>query len=104
MLNLRAGEKAMSLSTFLISASYLKAGIDVLPESHWGKHYDLSLQLYSLYAEAEYCIGNFQEVGHATGVVIKQAKSFENKLRVYATLMKSLAAQNKLQDAIHIGF
>eukprot|EP00957_Ditylum_brightwellii_P181885 13857200-Ditylum_brightwellii.AAC.1 len=104
MLNLRAGEKAMSLSTVLISVSYLKAGIDVLPEGYWGKHYDLSLRLYSLYAEAECCTGHFQEVGHAAGVVIKQAKSFENKLRAYATLIKALAAQNKLQDAMHIGF
>eukprot|EP00957_Ditylum_brightwellii_P118879 9066681-Ditylum_brightwellii.AAC.1 len=104
MLNLRAGEKAFSLATFLISATYLKAGIDILCEGHWEKHYDLSSNLYSLYAEAEYCNGHFQEVGHATGIVIKRAKSFENKLRVYATLIKSLAAQNLLQDAMTIGF
>eukprot|EP00957_Ditylum_brightwellii_P025614 1935716-Ditylum_brightwellii.AAC.1 len=79
MLNLRAGEKAMSLATFLISASYLKAGIGLLRKDHWEKYYCLSLELYSLYAEAEYCNGNFQEVGHATGVVIKKAKSFEDK-------------------------
>eukprot|EP00957_Ditylum_brightwellii_P173811 13232228-Ditylum_brightwellii.AAC.1 len=73
MLNLTAGEKAMSLATFLISASYLKAGIGMLCEGHWEKYYDLSLQLHNLYAEAEYCNGCFYEVGHITGVVIKRA-------------------------------
>eukprot|EP00957_Ditylum_brightwellii_P113824 8677977-Ditylum_brightwellii.AAC.1 len=104
MLNLKAGEKAMSLATFLISASYLKAGISMLCENQWEKHYDLCLQLYSLYAEAEYCNGRFQDVGLATGFVLNKAKSFEDKHRVFATLIKSLAAQNKTQEAMHIGF
>eukprot|EP00957_Ditylum_brightwellii_P045078 3419036-Ditylum_brightwellii.AAC.1 len=103
-LNLRAGEKAMSLATFFSAASYLKAGIGLLCDCHWEKQYDISLQLYSLYVEAEYRNGNFQEVGRAAGTVLREAKSFENKLRVFATLIKSLAAQNKVQVAIDIGF
>jgi len=103
-LNLKAGEKAMSLAAFISSASYLRAGIDLLCNDHWEMCYDLSLQLHNLYVEAEYCNGHFEEVGHAAGVVIKQARSFEDKLRIYATLMKSLAAQNKLHDTMQIGF
>eukprot|EP00957_Ditylum_brightwellii_P205625 15344668-Ditylum_brightwellii.AAC.1 len=72
-LNLKAGEKAMSLAAFISSASYLRAGIDLLCNDHWEMCYDLSLQLHNLYVEAEYCNGHFEEVGHAAGVVIKQA-------------------------------
>eukprot|EP00957_Ditylum_brightwellii_P165477 12598575-Ditylum_brightwellii.AAC.1 len=103
LLNLRAGEKAMAFATFLGSASYLKAGIDVLRYDQWKKQYDLSLQLHSLYAEAEYCNGHFHEVGRVAGIVIKQATVFENKFRVYVTLIKSLAGRNMLQDAINLG-
>eukprot|EP00957_Ditylum_brightwellii_P029637 2239669-Ditylum_brightwellii.AAC.1 len=45
-LNLKAGEKAMSLATFLSSASYLEQGISLLCDDHWEKYYDLSLRLY----------------------------------------------------------
>eukprot|EP00957_Ditylum_brightwellii_P191374 14570821-Ditylum_brightwellii.AAC.1 len=68
MLNLKAGEKAMSLVTFLDSASYLKTGIDVLCEDHWEKCYNLSLQLYSVYAEAEYCNGHLKKAALAIDV------------------------------------
>eukprot|EP00957_Ditylum_brightwellii_P138274 10539694-Ditylum_brightwellii.AAC.1 len=80
-LNLRAGEKAMSLAAFLSAASYLKVGI-----------------------ETEYCNGHFQEVGHFAGLVIKQAKELQSKIRVHMTLIKALGAQNKLVDAMGIGF
>jgi len=103
-LNLKAGEKAISLATFMSAVLYLKTGISLLCDGHWEVHYDLSLELYTLYAEAEYCLGHFQEVGYAAGIVLKEAESFENKLRVYSTLIRSLAAQNKIQDAFEIGF
>eukprot|EP00957_Ditylum_brightwellii_P117814 8987825-Ditylum_brightwellii.AAC.1 len=103
-LNLKAGEKAISLATFMSAVLYLKTGISLLCDGHWEAHYDLSLELYTFYAEAEYCLGHFQEVGYAAGIVLKEAESFENKLRVYSTLIRSLAAQNKIQDAFEIGF
>eukprot|EP00957_Ditylum_brightwellii_P135043 10296281-Ditylum_brightwellii.AAC.1 len=34
-LNLKAGEKAMSLATFLSSSSYLERGISLLCGDHW---------------------------------------------------------------------
>eukprot|EP00957_Ditylum_brightwellii_P022440 1693249-Ditylum_brightwellii.AAC.1 len=39
-LNLKAGEKAMSMAAFTIAASYLKSGIDMFLDSHWEQHYD----------------------------------------------------------------
>jgi len=101
-LNLRAGERAMSLAAFSVAASYLRAGIDLFLNDHWEHHYDLSLQVYNLYAEAEYSICHFEEVGRVVGIVIKAAKSFQDKQRVYATLIKSLGVENKLEEAIQI--
>jgi len=75
----------------------------MLCDDHWKSHCDLSVQLHSLYAEAEYCNGRFQEVGYLAGLVIQEAESFQSKLSVYATLMRALGAQNKLEDAIGIG-
>eukprot|EP00957_Ditylum_brightwellii_P009751 735255-Ditylum_brightwellii.AAC.1 len=94
----------MSLATFLDSASYLKAGIDVLCDDHWEKCYNLSLQLHSLYAEAEYCNGHSKEVALAVDVVIMHARSSNDKVLIYALLIKLLAAENKLYEAMQIGF
>eukprot|EP00957_Ditylum_brightwellii_P208459 15357551-Ditylum_brightwellii.AAC.1 len=55
-LNLRAGEKAMSLGTFWSAVTYLKSGIDLLNNDSWTNMYDLSLQLHSSYAESLYSI------------------------------------------------
>eukprot|EP00957_Ditylum_brightwellii_P108595 8282421-Ditylum_brightwellii.AAC.1 len=71
---------------------------------HWEQHYDLSIQLYSLYAEAEYSICNFKEVGRVAGIIIQSAKSSQDKQRAYATLIKALGAENKLEDAIELVF
>eukprot|EP00957_Ditylum_brightwellii_P085716 6521368-Ditylum_brightwellii.AAC.1 len=48
--------------------------------------------------------GEKAEVGLAIGIVIKKAKSFEDKNHIFATLIKSLVGQNKMQDAMYIGF
>eukprot|EP00957_Ditylum_brightwellii_P156925 11943764-Ditylum_brightwellii.AAC.1 len=101
-LNLRAGEKAMSLADFLIASSYLKAGIDMFLGNHWEEYYDLSIQLYSAYAEAEYSICHFQEVGRVAETVIQSSKSFQDKQRVYTILIKALGVENKLEDAIKL--
>eukprot|EP00957_Ditylum_brightwellii_P090248 6873333-Ditylum_brightwellii.AAC.1 len=61
-LNLKAGEKAMSLASFLSSASYLERGISLLCDDHWEKYYGLSLHFYSLYAEVECCNGRFHNI------------------------------------------
>eukprot|EP00957_Ditylum_brightwellii_P166534 12676847-Ditylum_brightwellii.AAC.1 len=103
-LNLRAGEKAMSLAAFSIATSYLKVGIDMLPNNHWEKHYDLCIKLFSLYAEAKYSMCHFEEVGRVAGIVIKFGKSFQDKQRAYATLIKALGVENRIEDAIDISF
>uniref|UniRef100_A0A7S4VGD3 Protein kinase domain-containing protein n=1 Tax=Ditylum brightwellii TaxID=49249 RepID=A0A7S4VGD3_9STRA len=101
-LNLRAGKKAMALAAFQSSASFFEAGISLLDEYCWDKMYELSLQLYGSYADAQFCIGHFDEVGQVTAVIIKHAKPLWDGLNAYSTLIKALGSQNKLRAAIEI--
>eukprot|EP00957_Ditylum_brightwellii_P039824 3015307-Ditylum_brightwellii.AAC.1 len=94
-LNLRAGKKAMSEATFLRSASYFEAGIGMLCGDHWEEYYDLSLRLHSLFAEVQYCNGCFEIVGEITTIVLNHAKTLEDKLPIYNTLLRSLGSQQK---------
>jgi len=102
-LNLRAGEKAMSLSTFSSSALYFDSGIQILGKHQWENNYELSLHLHNYYAEAEYCNGNFSAVGQAAGVILSKAESPSHKVRAYFILIKALCAQNRLDEALNIG-
>eukprot|EP00957_Ditylum_brightwellii_P104711 7980079-Ditylum_brightwellii.AAC.1 len=61
-LNLQAAQKSKSLAAFVPEAFYLNTGINLLDKASWADEYDLFLQLYVSCAEAEYCIGNFDEM------------------------------------------
>eukprot|EP00957_Ditylum_brightwellii_P211760 15366569-Ditylum_brightwellii.AAC.1 len=102
-LNLRAGEKAMSLSTMSSCASYFSTGIKLLGRDHWENDYELSLHLHNYYAEAEHCNGNFDRVREVTTTVLANAKIFYDQLRAYFVLIKTLGAENKVHEAVEMG-
>eukprot|EP00957_Ditylum_brightwellii_P211361 15366088-Ditylum_brightwellii.AAC.1 len=101
-LNLKAGHEAISLSAFQNSALYFAAGISLLCNDCWNKSYDLSLKLYSSYAEVEFCNGHFDEVGRVTKIILQKAKSLQDRVRAYSTLIKTLGAQKQSRNAIEI--
>eukprot|EP00957_Ditylum_brightwellii_P085919 6536531-Ditylum_brightwellii.AAC.1 len=102
-LNLRAGVKAVSLSTFSSCASYFGNGIKLLSTAHWETNYELSLHLHNYYAEAEYCKGNFSKVRDVINTVFDKSKSFYDRSRAYFVLIKVLCAEKKLREALDIG-
>eukprot|EP00957_Ditylum_brightwellii_P025345 1916997-Ditylum_brightwellii.AAC.1 len=85
-LNLRAGEKAMSLSAFSSSALYFCTGILILGEHQWENNYELSLHLHNYYVEAEYC-----------------TESPSDMVRAYFIMIKARCAQNRIDEALDIG-
>mmetsp|Transcript_41737 Transcript_41737/g.61097 ORF Transcript_41737/g.61097 Transcript_41737/m.61097 type:complete len:756 (-) Transcript_41737:567-2834(-) len=102
-LNLRAGMKAMSLSTFSSCASYFSDGIKLLRKDHWENDYELSLHLHNYYAEAEYCNGNFSQAREVIKAVFDKSIAFYDRLRAYFVLIKMLGAENKLREALEMG-
>eukprot|EP00980_Cylindrotheca_fusiformis_P023735 scaffold10881_cov138-Cylindrotheca_fusiformis.AAC.3 len=61
-LNLRAGEKALSISAFHSASKYAISGINLLPAAEkWASHRALSLRLYTVATEAELALGHFDE-------------------------------------------
>lgn len=45
-LNLKAGKKAMTLSSFDSAAKYLLVGVSLIKEESWNSEYELSLELH----------------------------------------------------------
>lgn len=98
---LRAGVKTMETSAFEQAAGYLTTGIRLLPPDHWQSQYELSLELYSSAAEANFCTGHFERMSsYCRDVIHRTDKPLLDKRRVYSLLLESKAAEERLFDAL----
>jgi len=102
-LNLQAAQKSKSLAAFVPEAFYLNTGINLLDKASWADEYDLFLQLYVSCAEAEYCIGNFDEMNKKLEAVFGHARCLDDKLVSFFTLVNALFAQGKGHQASEAG-
>jgi predicted ATPase len=100
---LRAAEKAVSASSFPTASLYVDFGIEVLGDDHWKDAYALSLTLYTIGTEVNYCTANFERVHELLSIVLKNARSFQDKLGAYATEVYVLGATDKMREAISRG-
>ena len=104
-LNLEAGESAMSVSAFVPASNLFSKGIVLLSadKDRWYHSYDLSLKLYIAAAEAAHCTGDFESHRQLADEVLTNASCLQDKLPVYGTLVESLTAQQKLEEALTTG-
>ncbi len=102
-LNLLAGQKAKAAIAYDAALRYLTTGIKLLSVDNWQRQYDLSLALHSEAAEATYLCGEFDDIERWTTVVLKQAKTILDKIKVYEVKIQTCIAQSKQIQAIEIG-
>ena len=105
-LNLEAGELAMSSSAFVPAAKFFDHGLAILSDQkdHWEQCYDLSLHLYNAAAETAFCNGDFEVNRSMVNEVLSNARCVRDKLFVYCIFVESLTAQQKLDEAMTLGF
>lgn len=60
LLNLRAAEKARSISAFHSAVNYVARGVKLLPDDKWIAHRTLTLKLYTVGAELELALGHVE--------------------------------------------
>jgi predicted ATPase len=102
--NLEAAEVATSISAFLPSITYLKAGIKLLGETRWCYQYDLCLKLHSKLAALESSVGQTQEATLVIEEIVNHAESFEDKVSALTTQIESLSVQGKLHQSLDLAF
>jgi PAS domain S-box-containing protein len=101
-LNLIAGKKAKATSAYKPAWNYLKIGRDCLSVNSWLFQYDLTLELYVEAAEVAILTGNFEEMENLTSVVLQQAKTLLDTVKVYEVKIQACTVQNKPSEAIEI--
>ena len=102
-LNLLAGQKAKAATAYDAALKYLITGIELLAVDSWQHQYDLSLVLHSEAAEATYLCNDFDEMEKWAKVVLQQAKTVLDKVKVYEVKILTCVAQRNRLEAVKIG-
>ncbi|MGC1245943.1 MAG: AAA family ATPase [Spirulinaceae cyanobacterium] len=102
-LNLKAGKKAKVATAYEPAVKYLNIGLDLLSEQSWQTEYDLTFALHIEAIEAEYLNTNFEQAKFLTDIVLSNANTVLDKVKVYENQILFYITQNEQQTAIHIG-
>ncbi|OCQ98472.1 hypothetical protein BCD67_07880, partial [Oscillatoriales cyanobacterium USR001] len=102
-LNLRSGKKAKTSTAIDAAVKYLIVGLELLPENSWQSHYELTLKLHVEAAEVEYLNTNFERAEQLVEIVLQQATSLLDKVKVYELKIQFAIAQNQMLKAIETG-
>jgi predicted ATPase/class 3 adenylate cyclase/tRNA A-37 threonylcarbamoyl transferase component Bud32 len=99
-LNLLAGRKASASAAYEPAFRYYRTGVDMLSTERWKHQYQLSLELYVEAAEAAYLSGNFEEMERLATVVLQQARTILDKVKVYEVKIRAYIAQSRQLEAV----
>jgi len=99
-LNVLAAQKAKAATAYEAALKYLNVANELLTENSWQTNYNLTLNLYSEAAEVAYLSGDFGQMEQFASVVLQQAKTLLDQVKVYEVKLEAWQAQNKDLDAI----
>ena len=102
-LNLIAARKAKAASAYEAAVMQLGVGLKLLAENSWQSNYDLTLALYVEAVEAEYLTTNYERSATLAEVVLQQASTLLEKVKVYELQIQFYMAQSQMLKAIDTG-
>ncbi|MEZ2235502.1 AAA family ATPase [Microcoleus sp.] len=102
-LNLMAGRKAKSSTAYTAAKRYLTVGLELLAADSWLEQYHLTLALHEEAAEAAYLCGDFIAIEQLADIVLEQALTLLDKVKVYEVKIQAAVAQGNIKEGIKIG-
>ncbi len=102
-LNLLAGQKAKGAIAHTIAKKYLATGREWLAASSWKTNYELTLELYLETTEVAYLCGDFEQIESWGAIVLQEAKTVLNSVKVHEVKIQTYIAQEQLLEAIDTG-
>ncbi|MEG4147005.1 AAA family ATPase [Microcoleus sp. Pol12B5] len=95
-LNLIAGRKAKAATAYAAAFECLSKGIELLATDCWDSQYQLTLNLYEEAVEAAFLSGEFEQMDQWVQIVLQQAQTSLDTVKVYTVRIQSYIAQNNL--------
>lgn len=102
-LNLVAGRKALTATAYSAAGGYFTIGRKLLESDRWQTQYDLTLEVYVAAAEAAYLNTDFQQMEELAGLVLHNARTLLDKVKVYEVQLAACTAQVKPKQAVEMG-
>ena len=102
-LNLIAAQKAKAAIAYSVAKKYLATGRAQMAASSWQTNYELTLELYLETTEIAYLCGDFEQVESWVELVLQEAKTVLDIVKVYEVKIQTHIAQNQLVEAINTG-
>nr|WP_290225142.1 hybrid sensor histidine kinase/response regulator [Trichocoleus desertorum] len=102
-LNLIAGQKAKISTAYGAAVRYIKVGLILLTDSSWKNQYNLTLALHQEAVEVSFLSGDFEQMEQLAAVVLQQAQTQLDKVKIYELRIKSCEIQRKLLEAVKLG-
>ncbi|WP_089129831.1 AAA family ATPase [Tolypothrix sp. NIES-4075] len=99
-LNLIAGQKAKAAIAYNVAKKYLATGRAWLAATSWQTNYDLILELYIETTEVAYLCGDFEQVEYWVAIVLQEAKTVLDTVKVYEVKIQTYIAQHQSLKAI----
>ncbi|BCL39602.1 ATP-binding sensor histidine kinase [Nostoc sp. MS1] len=103
-LNLIAGRKAKNAAAYEMAIRYIKIGLELLSADTWNIQYELTLALYVEAVELQYINTNFEEAENLSNIVLSEAKSLLDQVRIYELKIQSYIAKIQMQLAINTAY
>ncbi|MDF5706702.1 MAG: AAA family ATPase [Nostoc sp. S4] len=101
-LNLKAGRKARAATAYIAAFEYFNTGIALLPSKPWQTQYELTLALYEAATEAAYLSGNLEQMSQLAVVILEQASTLLDKVKIYEIKIQAAQAQHQFIEAVQI--
>jgi predicted ATPase len=102
-LDLIAAQKAKAALAYSTAQNYLAIGRQWLADSSWKTNYELTLDLYLETTEVAYLCGEFEQVEYWVEIVLQEAKTVFDIVKLYEVKIQTDIAQNQPLKAIDTG-
>ncbi|MBD2490392.1 AAA family ATPase [Aulosira sp. FACHB-615] len=101
-LNFQAGVKAQTATAYTAATEYFQIAIALLESDCWQTQYELALNLYVAAAEASYLNGDFESMEQQAALVLQQAKTIFDKVKIFEIQIAAQTARSQMLEAIAI--
>ncbi|MEH2327666.1 ATP-binding protein [Nostoc sp.] len=101
-LNLQVAQKAIAATAYTAAFEYATIGIAMLAQDRWQIEYELTLTLYEAATEAAYLSGNFEQMAQFPLVILENARTLLDTVKVYEIQIQAAQAQHQFLQGVEL--
>ena len=100
-LNLQAGIQAKAATAFEPAETYLRQGLELLPDGSWQQDYEFSLEMHLEAAEVAYLNDDLSAMERLINIVLEQARDPSQSTRAYEIKINAYALKANFDKALN---